>query len=53
MSKMAELHAEVEEMIEAGHELPTIATVLNIPYNWVLAVAEEMTDRPEFEDVPF
>jgi hypothetical protein len=37
MSKMAELHMEINDALVSGYNPRLIASVLNIPLDWVLA----------------
>jgi hypothetical protein len=46
MSKMAELSAQIDEMIEQGMSAKFISVTLGVPFDWVLAA---LKDREELE----
>jgi hypothetical protein len=42
MSKMSELHLEITESLEKGDSVYLIASVLEVPLEQVLAIAEQL-----------
>jgi len=45
MSRMSEVHLEIKEMIESTDlSLPEIASRLNVPIPWVIAVYEKFAE---------
>ena len=53
MSKVAELYADVEEMLEKGTHPATISAVLGVPVFFVYDVLEEIQDSQFDELNPF
>lgn len=41
MSKMADLHMQIMEMLDEDYRIETIAAVLNVPVSWVYEAADE------------
>ena len=41
MSKMSELSAQIDEMVEQGMSAKFISAVLEVPYEWALQAIEE------------
>ena len=41
MSKMAELSAQIDEMVEQGMSAKFIVATLGVPYEWVVQAIEE------------
>lgn len=41
MSKMSELHIEIQEMLLNGYDTDDIALMLTIPHDWVIQVAKD------------
>jgi hypothetical protein len=44
MSKMADLHVQIQEMAMDGYTVEHIVTTLNIPKSWVTAAIEAADD---------
>jgi hypothetical protein len=42
MSKMAELHMEIEDLLRQGYKPVTIAGMLSVPIKWVYDVEESL-----------
>ena len=40
MSKMAELHIDIQEMLLNGYDTDDIALMLTVPHEWVIQVAK-------------
>jgi hypothetical protein len=49
MSRMGELVLEIDEMLYAGHAPETIASVLQIPLEWVIAQEDILMQELELE----
>lgn len=49
MSKMAEIAMEMEDMLYAGHAPETIASVLQIPLDWVIAQEDLLMQELELQ----
>lgn len=41
MSKMSELHIDIQEMLLNGYDADDIALILNVPQDWVIQVAKD------------
>jgi uncharacterized protein (DUF488 family) len=41
MSKMSELHIEIQEMLLNGYDTDDIALMLTVPLDWVIQVAKD------------
>lgn len=41
MSKMSELHIEIQEMLLNGYDTDDIALILSVPQDWVNQVAKD------------
>lgn len=41
MSKMSELHIEIQEMLLNGYDTDDIALMLTVPHEWVIQVAKD------------
>ena len=48
MSKMADLHVEIEEMLFKGTHPSTISAVLEVPVTWVYEVSDSV-DNTDLE----
>jgi len=51
MSKMNDISMEVNEMLEAGYLPVTVASMLEIPINWIYETAEANEELSPFETV--
>jgi hypothetical protein len=41
MSKMSEIHIAISNMIDFNYSIESIATILDVPFEWVEAVCEQ------------
>lgn len=53
MSKMSELHQTITEYLEQGDNVYRVASVLEIPIELVLAVAEQLDAEPDEKELVF
>jgi len=50
MGKMSELSMEIEDLLDEGMDVTTIAHNLNVPLNWVISAKEDLTDLDDYDD---
>ena len=47
MGKMAELSMEIEDLLNEGMDVTTVAHVLNVPLDWVIRVQEDVCESDD------